>query len=187
MTPGPGAGDRPTAAARGPAPRPAVLRRVWDNLEEGAICLLLVVMVLITFVTVLTRYVFSLPLSYIDQLVPNLFVWLTFLGASAAVKRRAHLGLSLLYDALPAGVRAALDVVVLVATAAFFAATAWYGGKVVALQVENQLTTSLGYPSWLIGLAVPVGSALFVARAVEAWWRRRRELRGPLPASAPGI
>jgi len=42
------------------------------------------------------------------------------------------------------------------------------------MQVENGLTTSLGYPSWLVGLAVPVGSVLFVVRAVEAWARHRR-------------
>ena len=164
----------------------SALRRAWDHLEEWAICALLASMVLVTFATVLTRYVFGLPLSYIDQLVPNLFVWLTFLGASAAVKRRAHLGLSLLHDALPARGRAVLDAVVLAVTGAFFAATAWFGWKVVRLQVENQLTTSLGYPSWLVGLAVPVGSALFLARSIEAWWAHRRG-RGAETESASRI
>ncbi len=167
-TPGPGARETPRP--------PPLLRRAWDNLEEGAICLLLVVMVIITFVTVITRYVFDLPLSYMDQLVPNLFVWVTFLGASAAVKRRAHLGLSIVYDLVSPGARAALDLVVLAGTSAFFAVTAWYGAEVVSLQVRNHLTTSLGYPSWLVGLSVPAGAALFVVRSVEAWWRHRRGL-----------
>jgi len=163
-----------------------VARKIWENLEEGALCLLLVVMTLITFVTVVTRYVFDFPLSYIDQLVPNLFVWVTFLGASAAVKRRAHLGLSMIYDAFPAGFRAALDVVILLGTGALFAVTAWYGAKVVALEAEHRMMSSLGYPSWLIGLAVPVGSGLFVIRAVEAWRRHRRG--APEPGSGtPGI
>jgi TRAP-type C4-dicarboxylate transport system permease small subunit len=151
-----------------------VARKIWENLEEGALCLLLVVMTLITFVTVVTRYVFDFPLSYIDQLVPNLFVWVTFLGSSAAVKRHSHLGLSMLYDAFPAGLRAALDVAILAGTSAFFAATFWYGAKVTALQMENRMMASLGYPSWLVGLAVPLGSALFVVRAFEAWRRHRR-------------
>jgi len=163
-----------------------VARKIWENLEEGALCLLLVFMVLITFVTVVTRYVFDFPLSYIDQLVPNLFVWVTFLGSSAAVKHRAHLGLSMIYDAFPGRARAALDVVILLGTCALFAVTAWYGGKVVALEVENRMMSSLGYPSWLIGLAVPLGSGLFVIRAVEAWWRHRRGASEPAAAS-PGI
>lgn len=151
-----------------------MIRTVWDNLEEGALCLLLFFMVTITFVTVVTRYVFAFPLSYIDQLVPNMFVWVTFLGASAAVKRRAHLGLSLLYDlSSPLG-RAALDAAILLGCGAFFLGTAVYGAKIVSLQMENRLTTSLGYPSWFVGLAVPVGSVLFVVRAVEAWVRHRR-------------
>ena len=151
-----------------------MIRKVWDNVEEGALCLLLFFMVTITFVTVVTRYVFDLPLSYIDQLVPNLFVWVTFLGASAAVKRRAHLGLSLLYDTVPAGGRAVLDALILLGCGAFFLGTAVYGAKIVAMQMENRLMTSLGYPSWFVGLAVPVGSVLFVVRAVEAWARHRR-------------
>ncbi|GAB4241754.1 MAG: hypothetical protein OHK0028_20330 [Deltaproteobacteria bacterium] len=151
-----------------------MLRKVIDNIEEGAICLLLSLMVAITFVTVVTRYVFEFPLSYIDQLVPNLFVWLTFLGASAAVKRRAHLGLSLVYDRVPAAVRAVLDAAILLGCAAFFLLTAWYGSNVVSMQAANRLTTTLGYPAWLVGLAVPLGSALFVARACQAWWRHRR-------------
>lgn len=164
-----------------------MLRKVWDNLEEGALCLLLVVMTLITFVTVVTRYVFDLPISYIDQLVPNLFVWVTFLGASAAVKRRAHLGLSLLYDMVPARIRAALDALILLGCCAFFLLTAWYGAKVVSLQVENRLMTSLGYPSWFVGLSVPVGSALFIIRAVEAWVRHRRGVSGAEEEKVVGV
>ncbi|MDD5762085.1 MAG: TRAP transporter small permease [bacterium] len=151
-----------------------MLKKIWDNVEEGALCLLLFFMVTITFVTVVTRYVFDFPLSYIDQLVPNMFVWVTFLGASAAVKRHAHLGLSLLYDMAPAGGRAVLDAVILLGCGAFFLGTAVYGAKIVSMQMENRLMASLGYPSWFVGLAVPVGSALFVIRAVEAWARRRR-------------
>ena len=151
-----------------------MIRKVWDNLEEGALCLLLSLMVTITFVTVVTRYVFDLPLSYIDQLVPNMFVWVTFLGAAAAVKRRAHLGLSLLYDLAPAGARAVIDAVILLGCGAFFLMAAWYGSKIVSMQMENKLMASLGYPSWFVGLAVPVGSLLFVVRAVEAWARHRR-------------
>lgn len=159
-----------------------MLKKIWDNLEEGALCLLLVVMVLITFVTVITRYVFDYPLSYIDQLVPNLLVWVTFLGSSAAVKRKAHLGLSMVYDLFPANVRPVVDVLVLLGTGAFFSATAWYGWKVVVLQMENRMMASLGYPSWIVGLAVPVGSVLFVVRAVETWWRYRQGA----PETAPG-
>ena len=151
-----------------------MIRKVWDNVEEGAICLLLFFMVTITFVTVVTRYVFAIPLSYIDQLVPNMFVWVTVLGASVAVKRRAHLGLSLLYDLAPAGTRAVLDAVILLGCGAFFLGTAWYGVKIVSMQIENKLMASLGYPSWVVGLAVPVGAFLFVVRAVEAWARHRR-------------
>jgi C4-dicarboxylate transporter, DctQ subunit len=169
----------------GARPRAPLLRLAWNHLEEALLCVLLVVMTVITFVTVVTRYVFDLPLSYIDQLVPNLFVWVTFLGASAAVRRRAHLGLSMIYDALPARAQAVLDVVILAGTSAFFLATAWFGWQVVRMQVENQLMNTLGYPAWMVGIAIPIGALLFVVRSVEAWWnhRRGRDAAAPIPVA----
>ena len=160
-----------------PVTRPGLarlLRLAWDHLEEALLCVLLVAMVVITFATVFTRYVLELPLSYVDQLVPNLFVWVTFLGASAAARRRAHLGLSMVYDAFPPRGRAVLDVLILAGTSVFFLATAWYGWQVVRLQVENRLMNTLGYPAWMVGVAIPAGALLFVVRSVEAWWRHRR-------------
>ncbi len=168
----------------GGAPRPALLRVAWDHLEEALLCVLLAVMVVITFVTVITRYVFEAPLSYVDQLVPNLFVWVTFLGASAAMRRRAHLGLSAVYDAFPPRARAVLDLVILAGTGAFFGTTAWFGWQVVRLQIENRLMNTLGYPAWMVGIAVPAGALLFVVRAVEAWWRHRRG-EDAAPATPP--
>jgi TRAP-type C4-dicarboxylate transport system permease small subunit len=159
-----------------------MIRRAFSAVEEVVLCVLLAAMVVITFVTVITRYVFGLPVSYIDQLVPNLFVWVTFLGASAATKRRAHLALSLLYDTAPAPARKAISILVLAGTLALFGITAWYGAKVVQLQVENRLTTSLGYPAWLVGLAVPVGSVLLMVRAVEAWWHHGHGATSPSPS-----
>jgi TRAP-type C4-dicarboxylate transport system permease small subunit len=64
--------------------------------------------------------------------------------------------------------------VILLGCGAFFLGTAVYGAKIVSMQMENRLMTSLGYPSWFVGLAVPVGSVLFVVRTVEAWARHRR-------------
>jgi TRAP-type C4-dicarboxylate transport system permease small subunit len=141
-------------------------------------------MVAITFVTVVTRYVFEAPLSYVDQLVPNLFVWVTFLGASAAARRRAHLGLSAIHDLLPPRIRALLDVLILAGTGAFFLGTAWFGWQVVRLQIENHLMNTLGYPAWMVGVAVPAGALLFVLRAAEAWWNHRRG-RDVAPTTPP--
>jgi TRAP-type C4-dicarboxylate transport system permease small subunit len=92
----------------------------------------------------------------------------------------------MVYDVFPANVRAVVDVLVLLGCGAFFSATAWYGWKVVVLQIENRMMASLGYPSWIVGLAVPVGSALFVVRAVEAWARHRQGAPETAP-DTPGI
>ena len=70
--------------------------------------------------------------------------------------------------------------VIFVVTTAFFGVVSWYGVKVVILQVENELMTALGYPSWVVGLAVPVGGGLFILRTVEGFLRARNTVQEPV-------
>lgn len=57
---------------------------------------ILVIMVASLFANVVMRYVFRSPLPWAEEVAVYCFIWLTFLGASVALKRRRHLVMSLL-------------------------------------------------------------------------------------------
>ncbi len=66
----------------------------------------LAVMVVLVFGNVVLRYGFNSGLSVSEELSRWLFVWVTFLGAVAALKDRAHLGTDMLVGRLgPLGKR----------------------------------------------------------------------------------
>jgi len=61
----------------------------------------LALMVLMVFGNVVLRYGFNSAISVSEELSRWLFVWLTFVGAIVAVRRRLHLGSDLLIARLP--------------------------------------------------------------------------------------
>lgn len=68
-------------------------RRSWsDRLEEQIIALLLGLMTGLTFANVIARYVLDTGILWALEVTVFLFGWLVLLGASYAVKQRAHLG-----------------------------------------------------------------------------------------------
>ncbi len=72
-----------------------------DRIEKWGIfsCFTFILMVLT--LGILTRYVFKRPLSWPDELTTYLFIFMTFLGASASVKDNSELKVNALYERFP--------------------------------------------------------------------------------------
>jgi TRAP-type C4-dicarboxylate transport system permease small subunit len=76
---------------------------------DGAMVLLLALMVLLVFGNVVLRYAFDSGITVSEELSRWLFVWMTFLGAIVAIKEHGHLGTDMLVSRLPkAGKKACL-------------------------------------------------------------------------------
>ena len=69
----------------------------YCQLISYLIAALLALMVVLVFGNVFMRYAFNSGFSISEELSRWLFVWLTFLGAVAALRSNAHLGTCLLY------------------------------------------------------------------------------------------
>lgn len=65
------------------------------------IALALAAMVVLVFGNVVLRYVFNSGITVSEELSRWLFIWITFLGAVAAIKENAHLGTDMLVSRLP--------------------------------------------------------------------------------------
>ncbi len=75
--------------------------RIVNSAEETFIALLLGLMVAITFVNVILRYLFNSSLIWGLEVVLILFAWLVLFGVAYAFKVTAHLGVDALLNALP--------------------------------------------------------------------------------------
>lgn len=142
--------------------------RLLDKLEEilSAICLM--VMTILTFANVVSRYVFSASFSFSEEITTYLFVLLSLLGTAIAAKRGAHLGLSIITDAVGHRVRKFLHVTGYAVAAAFCGAIFYYGIRMVMNQrILGQVTAGMQWPEWIFGSFVPIGAFFATARFIQ--------------------
>jgi tripartite ATP-independent transporter DctM subunit len=98
------------------APLPWVSRLMWPL--EAVSATLLIVIVVLLFTGVVARYVFSLPVVWIDEVVSLSFLWVAMLGTVLAMHRNEHLRLTLVVERLPARWRGLVQAFALVAVGA---------------------------------------------------------------------
>lgn len=73
----------------------------YCRLLSAAMVICLVVMVAMVFGNVVLRYAFNSGIAVSEELSRWLFVWVIFLGATVAVRERAHMGTDLVVAKLP--------------------------------------------------------------------------------------
>jgi len=78
---------------------------IVDTIEETIIAGLLGLMTLITFANVVARYLFNDNILWALEATVFMFAWLVLLGASYAVKHSVHIGVDVLLQVFPDGVR----------------------------------------------------------------------------------
>jgi len=74
---------------------------LYCRLLDKLIAILLATMVVLVFGNVVLRYAFNSGITMSEEMSRWLFVWLTFLGAIAALKEYGHLGTDMLLVKLP--------------------------------------------------------------------------------------
>lgn len=142
--------------------------RILTHAENLVAGVALLVITVVAFVNVLSRYVLDAALAFTTEITVNLAVWMILIGAVIAVRERAHLGFSLLVDSASGARRTVLVWVIGGAGLLFFAILAVFGWDQVLLQLGNgRATPSLQIPQWLFTLAVPVGGLLGMLRTAQ--------------------
>ena len=152
--------------------------KILNKIEEGICIVCLIVMTALVFANVFSRYVLHLSLSFSEEITTNLFVLLSMMGTAIAARRRAHLGLSILTDAVSPKVRRAMLVFGFGLATVFCFAAFFYGIKMVHNEyILGQVTPSMQWPEWIYGCFVPVGAAFMTLRFAQA---TLEEIRTPI-------
>lgn len=159
--------------------------KLLDWIEEVLCVVCTVVMTALVFANVLSRYVFHNSLSFSEEITTYLFILLSLMGTAVATKRRAHLGLSILTDAVSPGARKILLVLGFVIGTVFSAALFYYGILMVINQYNLGMETSaMQWPEWIYGTFIPFGAFFVTIRFAQAAiqeWKAPLESRGDQP------
>jgi len=104
------------------SPESTAARPGWLKLLEGVAALLGASITLLLFAGVLSRYLFSKPIVWLDEVVSLQFLWLAMIGSVIAVYRNEHLRLGVFVDMLPEKLREYVHAFALMAMAAVLVA-----------------------------------------------------------------
>ena len=141
------------------------MKKFWDNFEEILCAFALVIMAIITFITVFSRKVSFINLSFTQELVTTMFVWVCCLAAAAAFKTNSHMGFSYLTDKLTGPIKTTHTYVRAILITVNYLIWLYYGAEMVWRQAHyNMLTGVLEMPIWMIGIAIPLSAVLSIYR-----------------------
>ena len=177
-----------------------MLLRILDRLEEILIASLMGAATLLIFVAVVHRYgsgvswlypvMHQIHLSWAQELCIYMFVWMAKFGAAYGVRTGIHVGVDVLVNKLDERVRKRVVLFGLFCGALFTFIVGTMGAKFVyGLMDTDQTSPDLELPSWIVYLAIPLGSYLMCFRFLQVAWAfwRTGELPHHDPAHVEGV
>ncbi|MDW6003641.1 TRAP transporter small permease [Vibrio mangrovi] len=168
--------------------------RFTDSVEEFLIAFFLGTMTLLTFVNVICRYVFNDNILWALELTVFMFAWMVLVGASYGVKKHFHIGVDVIINMAPAGLKktfavasafACLLFAVLLLIGSwhywypFVTERAWYETDDIPMPdflqfLADWLNEGEAYeklPRFIPYMALPVGMALLTFRFAQATYQ----------------
>lgn len=137
------------------------------------VAFLLSAIAVICFLEVILRYLFSASLSWYDELVSFLLVWITFLGAVLAQSHGQHIGIENLLERAPARARRTLELGNHAILVAIHLVLLIYGGK-LAIRFLGERAITVPVPMGVFYGVIPVSAALMLVVEAARISRRAR-------------
>lgn len=148
-----------------------VIRKVYKYFEEITGSALLVAICLIAALQVAGRYLFERPFSFTEELSAFLFVYLSFIGASLALKKNEHFALEIFPDRIPKRLRRIMGFISALLVL-FCSVVIFLYGCHLTVSGLHVITPTLEIPYSYAYAAVPLGGFLMLVRSVEMLIKR---------------
>lgn len=141
------------------------VKTAFREFEKVVSCTLLIVVLLVLTWQVFTRYAFSDPSTWSEEISRYLFVWVIFLSGSYAVQENAHIRIDSVVHLWPVKIRKWVlllgDCIWLAASVAILIISYRW----VKMQAGmGTVSIVLDQPMWYFFAAVPAGYALLIIR-----------------------
>ena len=159
-----------------------MLRSLNENAERWALLIFYTLLVATMAVEVVRREIFAYSSIWGEKIVRYAFIYLAWIGASAAVRDRAHIRIDVIYNYVSPRVKALLYifgdlVMMIIAVLALYwsfetVSVSWKFGS-----VSHGLRVSM---VWFL-MAVPIGFGLMIFRLVRPFLRDLADLRAGRP------
>lgn len=152
----------------------------WDALEKWVAALIMCFALVLSFYSIVARYVFHWSLDWSDEISVYAIIWSVFFGISSLIKTDGHVRVDLLIIRLSEKRQRILEFYHTLLGLAFIAVVAWGGFLLVQKAYATGITSEshLKFKMYLPFLVMPIGGMLLVFRMAERLLMLFRILRG---------
>jgi TRAP-type C4-dicarboxylate transport system permease small subunit len=135
--------------------------RIFINLDLILAGLSFVILVILTFIGVISRYFVNRPILWEEEVQLWLFSWIIFFGGSVVFRNRAHVAIELVVEFFPLKIRKVMNVLIyLVCLCGFMYLFINSMALVMQYVATNKVTSVIAVPYSLISAAIPIGCVL---------------------------
>jgi TRAP-type C4-dicarboxylate transport system permease small subunit len=149
----------------------SAIRGAVDRVIRWIIIVLMLFMTVTVSLQIVFRYVLNIPLGWSEEVARFSFVWVSFFGASALMRVREHINVTVFVDNFPPRLRAAA---VFVANLCGLICVYFFliGGIALTTNEWAQLAPAMQIPMGWVYLVIPVSAGLMaiwmVIHTIEA-------------------
>ena len=118
-------------------------------------------MTVIVAIQVFSRYVLNHSLFWSEELARYLLVWLTFMGASVAYRRKAHPSIDVVFVRTSPSVQKLFTILVHLASIFLFGVMVFFGLR-FSYFVRMQISPALHLPKWIIFSIIPISGFILL-------------------------
>ncbi|MDR1534257.1 MAG: TRAP transporter small permease [Planctomycetota bacterium] len=144
--------------------------------ERWLLVALMILLAVFCFAQVFWRLILQNPLAWSEEVSRYLFVWLTFIGAAAAVATRGHFLVDVVIGKLPPRPALAFRLFGYLAIL-FFAYIMLFHGWELLKRILNQFSPAMRLPMVIPYAALPLSGLLMILHLVELARADLRESR----------
>lgn len=162
------------------------MKTFLNNIELYIATICFFALMILLTLQVISRYLLQQSFTWMEEFATIMFVWMVYLGISAAVTYRKHLRIDVILNAVPFKVKR----VMLIASNVIFALFNVYISVVMVNVIKllgSSVTTMLRIPQALVYSVIPVALILSCVRLVQDTIKLTRETESELGTSKPSM
>ncbi len=144
-----------------------ILDKILTLFEEWVLFVTVVVALVSLFANVVLRYGFNYSLAWSEELVRDVIIFTTFIGCSAAIKKRSMIKIDALVQLVPK-LKIPLEYFSNLMTLLFAGILVYYGWKMAALQhMTQQKTIIMKIPLVYLYAILPLTGTMMLIRTIQ--------------------
>src|SRR4030043_38509 len=129
---------------------------ILHRIEQILLVLLLSLMILIAFLQIVLRNLFSTGLAWGDMLVRNLVLWVSFIGAALATKEGKHINIDVVSHWMPPLGKILVEAITGLFSSFICALLTFAALKFINNEAQMGGVTFLGIPLWIPEIILPI-------------------------------